>query len=86
MITDGIRGTIIGGSKDERKERRKRLVQYIDDTLHMHNMYAIGYFFCEFLNFANVVSNRDIFRARLYVMNFTRTETLVSLFPYRVTN
>lgn len=56
MITDGIRGSVIGGSKDERKERQKRLVGYIVDTLHMHNMYAFGYFLCEFLNWINVVS------------------------------
>ena len=56
MITDGVRGAVIGGNNEERKERRKRLVQYISDTLHMHNMYALGYFFCEFLNFLNVVS------------------------------
>lgn len=55
MITDGVRGSVIG-MKEERKARQKRLVQYIVDTLHMHNMYAISYFFCELLNFINVVS------------------------------
>jgi Innexin. len=56
MITDGMRGAIVT-SKEDRRERQKRLVQYIIDTLHMHNVYAAGYFFCEFLNFVNVVSN-----------------------------
>jgi len=55
MVTDGIRGSVIG-TKDELKACRKRLVQYIVDTLYTHNTYALGYFFCEFLNFINVVS------------------------------
>lgn len=57
MVTEGVRGSVIG-MKDERKARTKRLVQYIVDTLHMHNTYALGFFFCEFLNFINVVSIR----------------------------
>ena len=44
------------GSKDDRRDRQSRLVQYILDTLHLHNTYAAGYFFCEALNFINVVS------------------------------
>lgn len=55
MITDGIRGSAIA-LNDERKERQKRLVHFFVDTLHMHNSYAYAYFFCEFLNFINVVS------------------------------
>lgn len=54
MITDGIRGAIVGPT-DERKDRLSRLVQYFTDTLHMHNTYASGYFICEALNFLNVV-------------------------------
>lgn len=34
---------------------QSRLVQYLMDTLHMHNAYSFGYFFCEILNFINVV-------------------------------
>lgn len=55
MITDGMRGAIVS-TKEDRSDRQRRLVQYIIETLHMHNMYAAGYFFCEFLNFVNVVS------------------------------
>ncbi|XP_044726738.1 innexin inx3 [Chrysoperla carnea] len=56
LISDGIRGTMIGGEQ-ERAFRAERLIQYIMDTLHLHNTYAFGYFFCEALNFINVVLN-----------------------------
>jgi hypothetical protein len=55
MISDGMRGSVIG-SKDDRRDRQNRLVQYMLDTLHLHNTYAAGYFLCEALNFINVVS------------------------------
>ncbi|KAI5692481.1 hypothetical protein M8J75_011867 [Diaphorina citri] len=98
MITDGMRGAIVT-SKEDRRERQKRLVQYIIDTLHMHNVYAAGYFFCEFLNFVNVVGNMiliDSFLGGTFftygteVLKFTqlnqenRTDPMVEVFP-RVT-
>lgn len=55
MISDGMRGALVG-TKEERADRQSRLVQYIMETMHMHNTYAFGYFFCEALNFINVVS------------------------------
>lgn len=55
MISDGMRGPLIE-TKQERQQRTSRLIQYILDTLHLHNSYAAGYFFCEALNFVNVVS------------------------------
>lgn len=55
QITDGLRGSFVGG-KEEREGRQNRLVQYLIETMHLHNMYAFGYFFCEILNFVNVVS------------------------------
>lgn len=55
MITDDLRGALVG-NKENRADRQSRLVQYIIETLHMHNNYAFGYFFCEALNFVNVVS------------------------------
>lgn len=55
-ISEGMRGTIIE-TKVERQARMQRLVQYIVDTMHLHNTYAAGYFFCEALNFLNVVAN-----------------------------
>lgn len=42
---------------------QNRLVQYLVDTRHMHNTYSFGYFFCEILNFVNVVS---IYNLMLY--------------------
>lgn len=55
MISDGMRGANVE-SRREREAKTNRLVQYIYDTLHLHNSYAAGYFFCEALNFINVVS------------------------------
>ncbi|XP_035727500.1 innexin inx3-like [Vespa mandarinia] len=56
MISDGMRGAIVD-SKQEREARTNKLVEYILDTLNLHNSYAAGYFFCEALNFVNVVGN-----------------------------
>lgn len=98
MITDGVRGSIIGVS-DYRKERQKKLVQYILETLHMHNTYAAGYFFCEVLNIFNVILNMVIIDSFLGgtfmtygmdVLQFTsmdqehRTDPMIDIFP-RVT-
>lgn len=98
MITDGMRGAIVA-TKDDRSERQKRLVQYILDTLHMHNTYAAGYFLCEFLNLVNVICNMIMIDAFLggtfltygtEVLKFTqlnqenRTDPMVEVFP-RVT-
>ena len=55
MITEGLRGSTTE-RKDKRKDNCDRLVQYINYALHTHNDYAFKYFFCEILNFANVVS------------------------------
>lgn len=55
MISEGMRGALVD-NKPERQAKSERLVKYIADTLHLHNTYAAGYFFCEALNFVNVVS------------------------------
>lgn len=55
MISDGMRGALVG-NKDDRAHRVSRLVQYVIESLHLHNTYAFGYFLCEGLNFINVVS------------------------------
>lgn len=55
MISDGMRGAMVG-VKEERIHRQSRLVQYLVESMHMHNTYAFGYFVCEALNFVNVVS------------------------------
>lgn len=98
MITDGMRGSLVG-AKEERTHRQSRLVQYLCDTLHMHNTYAFGYFLCEALNFINVVVNitmTDKFLGGAFssygtdVINFSnmnqenRTDPMVAVFP-RVT-
>lgn len=56
MISDGMRGAM-ATTKEERQTKQSSLVQYILDTMYQHNTYAMGYFFCEALNFVNVVRN-----------------------------
>nr|CAD7268722.1 unnamed protein product [Timema shepardi] len=95
MISEGIRGAMIS-SKDERKDKQTRLVQYIIDTMHLHNMYAAGYFLCEALNFVNVIGNIyfiDLFLGGAFmtygtdVVRFSnmdqenRTDPMVAIFP-----
>jgi hypothetical protein len=55
MISEGLRGSTTEG-RDKRKDNHDRLVRYISCALHTHGGYAFGYFFCEILNFVNVVS------------------------------
>lgn len=98
MISDGMRGAMIG-SKDDRRDRQSRLVQYMLDTLHLHNTYAAGYFMCEALNFINVVGNIffvDVFLGGAFLKYGTdvvrysglnqenRTDPMIAVFP-RVT-
>ncbi|CAG9138453.1 Innexin inx3 [Plutella xylostella] len=95
MISDGIRGTV-ANIADDRSKRQSRLVQYLLDTLHMHNTYSFGYFFCEVLNFANVVGNiffLDTFLGGAFltygteVVKFSnmnqeqRTDPMIEIFP-----
>ncbi|GLH11494.1 hypothetical protein R5R35_004186 [Gryllus longicercus] len=98
MISDGMRG-VLCCTKEDRKERQSKLVQYLFDTLHMHNVYAFGYFFCEALNFVNVLGNiffLDTFLGGAFmtygsdVVRFSsqnqenRTDPMIAVFP-RVT-
>ncbi|KAK9889296.1 hypothetical protein WA026_004576 [Henosepilachna vigintioctopunctata] len=56
MITEGLRGSLVGG-KDERKGRQNMLLQYSIETMHLHNTYTFGYFLREVLNFVDVIIN-----------------------------
>ncbi|XP_012235268.1 innexin inx3 [Linepithema humile] len=56
LITEGLRGPLIE-SKQERQAKIEKLVQYLMETMHLHNSYAAAYFFCEVLNFINTVGN-----------------------------
>lgn len=67
MITDGMRGSLVG-VKEERTHRQSRLVQYLVETMHMHNTYAFGYFACEALNFINVVCITQNVISYLYLL------------------
>jgi len=57
IISEGMRGANVE-TKLERQAKTSRLVQYLMETMHLHNSYAAGYFFCEVLNFVNTVSIR----------------------------
>ncbi|XP_045514597.1 innexin inx3 [Pieris brassicae] len=95
MISDGMRGTL-ATIDDSRTNRQSRLVQYLMDTLHMHNTYSFGYFFCEILNFINAVGNiffLDTFLGGAFltygtdVVKFSnmnqedRTDPMIEVFP-----
>ncbi|XP_070158285.1 innexin inx3 [Polyergus mexicanus] len=56
IISEGMRGAMVE-TKQERQAKVERLVQYLIETLHLHNSYAAGYFFCEALNFLNTIGN-----------------------------
>lgn len=98
MISEGLRGSLVG-AKEEREYRQNRLVQYLVETMHLHNTYAFGYFICEALNFINVIVNivmTDKFLGGAFlnygtdVIKFSnmnqenRTDPMVAIFP-RVT-
>lgn len=38
-----------------KNERKQMLLDYMTTNFHMHNMYALKYFFCELLNLVNVI-------------------------------
>lgn len=57
-ISEGMRGDLVG-AKEQRERRQSRVVQYLVESMHMHNTYAFGYFVCEALNFINVVSSKN---------------------------
>ena len=48
---------------DTKKDRIKLLVEYFSINKHNHDFYALKFFFCEFLNFINVVG-------QIYFMDF----------------
>lgn len=65
-----IRAIILGlnnpiMSADKKEENRKVLVSYLFENLGNHNLYAIEYFFCEILNFANVIGQMYLMDAFL---------------------
>ena len=41
--------------KDQKEDRKKVLVDYFLEDRHNHEIYAYTFFFCEFLNFVNVL-------------------------------
>jgi hypothetical protein len=55
MISEGLRGST-AQTLEDRRDNHDRLVQYIKYAMNTHGGYAFGYFFCEILNFVNVVS------------------------------
>lgn len=98
LISEGMRGLLVG-AKEEREHRQSRLVQYLIETMHLHNTYAFGYFLCEALNFVNVILNiflTDKFLGGTFlsygtdVISFSnqnqenRTDPMINVFP-RVT-
>ncbi|XP_018021806.1 innexin inx2 [Hyalella azteca] len=61
---------------DAKRERKKMLVNYFNVNMHNHNFYAYRFFFCELLNFANVVG-QIYFTDRFLGYEFTTYGTRV---------
>ncbi|EFN62743.1 Innexin inx3 [Camponotus floridanus] len=95
IISEGMRGSMVE-PKQERQAKVERLVQYLVETLHLHNSYAAAYFFCEALNFVNTVGNIffvDAFLGGAFltygteVLRFSnmnqeqRTDPMIQVFP-----
>lgn len=43
-------------SEENKEHHKKLLVDYLTTSLHTHNIYAVRFFMCEFLNLVNVVA------------------------------
>lgn len=53
----------------QHKDKREVIVRYVERNLHKNNFYAIKFFFCEFLNFVNIVGQMylmDTFLGRTF--------------------
>ena len=61
MLVQDMNVPIVDG--DTKKDRLKLLVDYFSVNRNNHEFYAIKFFFCEFLNFVNVVG-------QIYFMDF----------------
>ncbi|XP_065204510.1 innexin inx3-like [Planococcus citri] len=97
-LTKDIRGPV-AEVKSEDVKKLKNLARYAVESLHMHNTYALMYYFCELLNFINVIVNMYLIDSFLdgefmkygtEVLQFTdlpqynRTDPMIRIFP-RVT-
>merc|ERR1719411_2531520 len=60
-ITSSLRGKTF--NTDGRREQCENLINYLWETRGMHNAYAFKYFFCDMLNFVNVIG-------QMYFVNF----------------
>ncbi|XP_065201549.1 innexin inx3-like [Planococcus citri] len=96
QFTANIRGPI-SVVKQEHVKRLKELARYFAvESLHTHNTYALMYYFCEFLNFINVILNMVLIDSFLNgefitygtrVLQFTetiqenRTDPMIEIFP-----
>ncbi|XP_076343592.1 innexin inx2-like [Tachypleus tridentatus] len=81
---------------DKKQEKRGVLMEYLMDNIHNHNFYVTAYFFCEALNFVNVVGQMYLMDSFLgghfskygsKVMQFTewdwtlRYDPMIRVFP-----
>ena len=59
-------------SDTEKSEKKKRLLEYLEQNRHNHNIWTYKYFFCEFLAFINVFG-----KCYAYVSSFLEVEFLL---------
>lgn len=96
-ITNGLLGRTL--KIEDRSDKCSELVRYVVETFHTHNLYAIKYFICLFLNFVNVLCQMYLINVFLggVFMTYgtdvlywsesepeTRTDPMIEVFP-RVT-
>jgi len=60
-ITNGLLGRTL--DIKDRSDKCSELVRYVTETFHQHNAYALKYFVCDIMNFANVIG-------QMYLINF----------------
>ena len=93
-ITGDLRGRTL--SLDQRKDQCELLVKYIKETFHKNNWYALVFFLCDLMNFANVIFQMyfiDVFLGGVFLAYGTnvlhwsemepeeRTDPLIEVFP-----
>ncbi|XP_023231288.1 innexin shaking-B-like [Centruroides sculpturatus] len=83
-------------AENEKKQKKKLLVDYIINSLHQHDWYAAKYFVCEIIAFVNVIGQMllmdkffsgEFLNYGLEVLKFTemdqndRTDPMIRVFP-----
>jgi len=75
MLIQGLDGPMLKGS-EEFTDRRKSIVNYFLRTNKTHNLYALKFVFCEFLNIVNILFQVRVLSATFRHCCLVRNEHL----------